>query len=161
VDYYIALFCLFLPPILFIRKKMTVTAKYEPIIASAEQIYALVSNCNHFGAFIPEQVKGWEATEEGCRFTIEGIATLEIGIVEKIPCSKVKFQVSNDKNIPMGLEITIENQGNGRKIELSMMADVPIFLQPMVKKPMQNLLDVMATRIGTMDYKLITNHNGL
>jgi hypothetical protein len=131
---------------------MTVTAKYESIAATAEQIYVLVSNCNRFGAFIPEQVKGWESTEDSCRFTIEGIATMDIRIVEKIACSKVRFQVSNDKHIPMELEITIENQKDTRKIEISMMADIPIFLQPMVKKPMQNLVDVMATRIGTMNY---------
>jgi carbon monoxide dehydrogenase subunit G len=134
---------------------MTVTAKYEPIAATAEQIYALVSNCNHFGAFIPEQVKGWESTEDSCRFTIEGMATMDIRIVEKIACSKVKFQVSNDKHIPMELEIDVENQGDTRKIEISMMADVPIFLQPMVKKPMQNLVDMMATRIGTMNYEIM------
>ena len=131
---------------------MTVTAKHEPIAATAEQIYAMVSNCNRFGGFIPEQVKGWKSTEDSCQFTVEGIATMEVGIVEKIPFSKVKFQVSNDKNIPMELEIVIENQVDTRKIEISMRADVPIFLQPIVKKPMQNLVDVMAARIGTMNY---------
>ena len=131
---------------------MTVTAKQEAIIATAEQIYAIVSNCNRFGAFIPEQIKGWKSTEDNCQFTVEGIATMEVSIVEKIPFYKVKFQVSNDKNIPMELEIIIENQSDTREIEIFMRADVPIFLQPLVKKPMQNLVDVMAARIGTMDY---------
>ncbi|MDR1113316.1 MAG: hypothetical protein LBL18_06130 [Bacteroidales bacterium] len=135
---------------------MTITAKHEQIAATAKQIYTLASNCNNFGVFISEQIKGWESTENSCKFTMEGFNTMEITIIEKTPYSAVKFQVCNDKHIPMSLEMGIDEQGDDkRQITVSIKADVPIFLQPIIKKTMQNVVDMIALRIGTMNYELI------
>jgi hypothetical protein len=135
---------------------MIITAKHKQIAAPAKQIYTLTSDCNRFETFIPEQIKGWESTENSCKFTIEGIGTMEILIAEKTPYSTVKFQISNDKHIPMSLEIGIDEQDNDkRQVTVSVKADIPIFLQPMIKKPMQNMVDMIALRIGTMNYELI------
>ncbi|MFN8166643.1 MAG: hypothetical protein U0X76_10890 [Bacteroidia bacterium] len=50
---------------------------------SAEEVYKFLSNFNNFGKLMPEQVTNWESTEDECSFTISGMASLGMKIIEK------------------------------------------------------------------------------
>ena len=51
---------------------------------TSEEIYTFLSNFNNFQKLMPEQVTNWQSTEEDCSFTIAGMASLGMKIVEKI-----------------------------------------------------------------------------
>lgn len=126
---------------------MKLTSKKTQIDTSNERIFQLVSNCSNFGKYLPPDVTNFEATDDYFKFEMKNIAQFTIEITEKQPFHKVVFQAANDKNIPIGLDINImEEQGsNFAQIELD--ADVPFFLQGMVKSPLQKFIEILIEKI--------------
>ena len=128
---------------------MQVNGKTIHVQAKDQDIFAKLCNLCYFEKFLPEQVKDWEAGEDYCQFSIPGITTIKLSIAEKKEFSKILYAASNDKNIPMSISIYMDSKDDGTDIHADIDADVPIFLSAMVKKPLQNLVDMIADRVKT------------
>ena len=126
---------------------MKVCGKIVNVQAKDRDIYAKLCNLSYFEKFLPEQIKDWEAGEDYCQFSIPGITTIKLSIAEKHEFSKVSYAASNDKNIPVCIDVYMEGKDNGTDIHADIDAEVPIFLCAMVKKPLQNLVDMIADRV--------------
>src|SRR4051812_5483999 len=57
---------------------------------SAKEVFDFLSDFNNFRKLMPEQVVDWKSTADECTFTIKGMATLGMKIVEKIPDSFIR-----------------------------------------------------------------------
>ena len=127
---------------------MTINSKSDIIQAPDAKIYAMVTDCRKFGEFLPPQVQDWKAEEDYCEFSVAGMVTARIEITEKVEFSHVTYTIKNDKNLPVSFRIDINGQGTGSsEVGIGIEADVPFFLQGMVKEPLQKVADVMATKI--------------
>lgn len=126
---------------------MKLTAAKTQIQTSNEKIFNLVSNCSHFGKYLPPDVTNFESTADYCKFEMKSIAQFKIEITEKVPFSLVVFKVGNDKNIPIELKINIEDQQGSSFAEIELEADIPFFLQGMVKSPLQKFIDILLEKI--------------
>lgn len=126
---------------------MKVCGKTIHVRANDRDIYDKLCNLSYFEKFLPEQVKEWEAGEDYCQFVIPGIATMRLTITEKTEYSKVIYTADNDKNIPVSIAIFIEGNDDGTDLHADIDAEIPIFLSAMVKKPLQNLVDMIADRV--------------
>ena len=126
---------------------MKINSEQVDVTATDQKIFSLVSNCSHFGKFLPEQVNDWEATDEYCKFSFQGLVTLTLRIVEKTEFSKVVFQAENSHNIPVFFIIYIEGNGDESKVKVEANMDIPIYLSGMVKKPLQTFVDMTAEKI--------------
>src|SRR5882724_4790864 len=60
------------------------------ITKSAKEVFDFLSDFNNFQKLMPEQVVDWKSTTDECTFTIKGMATLGMKIVEKTPNSLIK-----------------------------------------------------------------------
>ena len=125
---------------------MKVSGKTIHVRANNRDIYDKLCNLSYFEKFLPEQVKDWEAGEDYCQFAIPGVATMRLTIAEKSE-SKIIYTASNDKNIPVSIAIFMDGQDDGTDLHADIDAEVPIFLSAMVKKPLQNLVDMIADRV--------------
>lgn len=126
---------------------MQVNGKTINVKAKDRDIFNKLCNLSYFEKFLPEQVKDWEAGEDYCQFSIPGITTIKLSIAEKIEYSKISYAASNDKNIPVSIVIYLEGKEDGTDIHADIDAEIPIFLSAMVKKPLQNLVDMIADRV--------------
>jgi len=126
---------------------MKLTGTRTQIHTSNEKIFNLVSNCSHFGKYLPPDVTSFESTVDYCTFEMKSIAQFKIEITEKVPFSIVVFKVGNDKNIPIELKITIEEDQTSSFAEIFLEADIPFFLQGMVKSPLQKFIDILLEKI--------------
>lgn len=125
---------------------MKVSGKTIHVQANNHDIYDKLCNLSSFEKFLPDQVKDWEAGEDYCQFAIPGVATMRLTIAEKSE-SKIVYTASNDKNIPVSIAIFMEGKDDGTDLHADIDAEIPIFLNALVHKPMQNLVDVIADRI--------------
>jgi len=125
---------------------MKVSGKTIHVQANKRDIYDKLCNLNYFEKFLPDQVKDWEAGEDYCQFAIPGVATMRMTIAEKSE-SKIIYTASNDKNIPVSIAIFMDDKDNGTDLHADIDAEIPIFLNALVHKPMQNLVDVIADRV--------------
>lgn len=127
---------------------MTINSKIDTIQAKDAKIYAMVTDCRRFGEFLPPQVQDWKAEEDYCEFSVAGMVTARIEITEKVEFSRVTYTIKNDKNLPVSFRIDInEKDTESSEVGIEIKADVPFFLQGMVKDPLQKVADVMATKI--------------
>ena len=126
---------------------MKVNGKTINVKAKDQEIFAKLCNFNNFAKFLPEQIKDWQSTEDYCQFSIPGITTLKLSIAEKNEFSKIAYAASNDKNIPVSIVIYLDGKDDGTDIHADIDAEIPVFLSAMVKKPLQNLVDMIADRV--------------
>lgn len=128
---------------------MKVTGKTTTLDVSNRDVFTRFCNCNNFGKFLPDQIKDWQSTEDYCQFSIPGIASLKVNIAEKVEFSKIVFAANNDKNIPINISLNMNGNDLQTDIFAEIEADIPIFLKPMVEKPLQNLVDMIADKLKT------------
>ena len=126
---------------------MKVNGQTIHIQSNDKEIFDKLCNFNNFAKFLPEQIKDWQSTTDYCQFSVPGIATLKLSISEKQEYSKIAYAASNDKNIPVGITIYLESKDGGTDLHADIDAELPIFLNAMVKKPLQNLVDMIADRV--------------
>jgi hypothetical protein len=126
---------------------MKVSSRKVLIQASDQKIYFLLNNFNNFGRVLPEQIQHWESTAEWCKFTIQGLLTMTLSILEKHEFSKIIYQADNDKNIHVTIVIDIIGENEKSDILIEANVDVPVFLSAMLNKPLQNFVDLMAEKI--------------
>lgn len=115
---------------------------------SKEALFNFLSNFNNFQKLMPEQVTNWKSTEDECSFTISGMASIGMKIVEKIPHSEIKI-TSNGK-VPFNFNLSVlindagENKSNG---QLVFTADLNPMIRMMVEKPLGNFFNLLAKRM--------------
>jgi len=126
---------------------MDVISQKQSVNAQKEKIFSVLTDCKNFSKFLPADVKDVEVTEESCKFTIPGITALTLSLIEKNEFSKVVYQATNDKDIPVNLLFHISDENNVNNIAVEINVDVPAFLASMVKKPLQNVVDMIAARL--------------
>ena len=126
---------------------MELHGESKKINSSADKIYHLVSNCANFGKYLPPDVTGFESTTEYCKFSMKNVAEFKIEITEKQPFSLVSYRADNDKKIPIHLSIHIDNKETYSLLQIKLNADIPFFLQGMVKTPLQKFVDILEDKI--------------
>ena len=133
---------------------MKINSKSGEIQAQDAKIYAMVTDLRRFGEFLPPQVQDWKAEEDFCEFSVAGMVKARIEIAEKNEFSKVVYEIKNDKNLPVKFRIDISGNGAAAsQVEVGIEADVPFFLQGMVKEPLQKVADTIALKIKELAEK--------
>lgn len=118
------------------------------INAKAEDLFSKVSNFSSFGNLLPDKVQNWKATENSCSFEIPGMASLAMHIEEKTPPSYLR--IVSDAPSPFPFEINFNFTPEGENISnscISMNVEVNMMLQMMVKKPLQNFVNILNTQL--------------
>ena len=133
---------------------MTINSKSDLIQAQDAKIYAMVTDLRKFGEFLPPQVQDWKAEEDYCEFSVAGMVTARVEIAEKVEFSKVVYDIKNDKNLPVKFQIDITEKGvEHSEVGIGIEADVPFFLQGMVKDPLQKVADTIVLKIKELAEK--------
>ncbi|MCL2290878.1 MAG: hypothetical protein FWC34_09300 [Bacteroidetes bacterium] len=127
---------------------MKITSPLTRVNLPAAKLFELASNCQNLARYMPEQVKDFSATEESCTFTIENIAKVTLKILEKIPFTYIRYTAENDRNIPLFLELKLNSVSeNETDVEAEIDIDVPIFLKPMLQKPLKRFVEALSEKI--------------
>lgn len=115
---------------------------------SAENIFNILSDFTNYEKLMPSQVTNWQATKDECSFTISGMATIGMKIVERTPHTNIR--ITSHGKVPFSFTLnanlteTGPNTCNG---QLIMDADMNIMLKMMAEKPLGNFLNMLAERM--------------
>jgi len=96
------------------------------------------------------QISNWNADENGCSFTIENMVTCHFQMTEQVPYSKICYHIDTDKGLSADAIFHIDGNESGSTIQLEAEADVPIFLQPMIKGPVEQAINMALVKIKEM-----------
>jgi carbon monoxide dehydrogenase subunit G len=115
---------------------------------SPEEVFNFLSNFNNFEKLMPEQVTNWKSTEDECSFTISGMASLGMKILEKKPHNFILVGKHGSAPFDFTLECTMsEKNPSEAEVQLAFNADLNPMLKMMAVKPLTNFLNILVTRL--------------
>ena len=115
---------------------------------SQAEVFNFLSDYNNFGKLMPEQVTNWNSTQDECSFTIQGMASLQMKIIERRASDLISMESYGKTPIKFTLYVTLEAISETSCTALvSIDADINPMLKMMLDKPLSNLVEKLATKI--------------
>ncbi|UCH15322.1 MAG: polyketide cyclase [Bacteroidales bacterium] len=135
-----------------------IESKIGEIKSSDETVYNFLSRFDNFQKFIPEdKIQNWEASEDRCHFTIEGIGETGMKIIEKEPFKLVKITGEDSSKIDFNFWIQLKQVAeNDTRIKLTIKANINPLFQGVVKKPLQNFVDTLVEHLEKLDFSSVS-----
>ena len=97
---------------------------------------------------MPEQVTNWHSTEEECSFTISGMASIGMKIVEKTPNTLLKIVSQGKTPFSFTLNIHIAETSSDKCTgHLICEADLNPMMAMMAEKPLRKFFNVLAEKM--------------
>lgn len=113
-----------------------------------EEIFSFLSNFNNFEKLMPEQVTNWNSTEDTCSFTVKGMADIGMRIKE---ANKFSFiHIVSEGKVPFDFDMMCHiepAENNQSQVQLELKANMNPMLAMMAKRPLQNLIDIMVSKL--------------
>jgi hypothetical protein len=115
---------------------------------SAENVFNYLSNFNNFEKLMPPQVTNWKSDAEECSFTINGMATIGMKIIEKqVP---TKITISSHGKVPFEFKLFVlitPTDATHCKGQLKFESDLNPMIKMMVEKPLGNFFNMLAQKM--------------
>jgi hypothetical protein len=118
------------------------------IANSAQNIFNYLTDFNNFQKLMPPQVTNWQSTTEECSFTINGMATIGMKIIEKTPNSQIT--ISSHGKVPFEFKLFIlitEKDAANCVGQINFESDLNPMLKMMVEKPLGNFFNLLAQKM--------------
>lgn len=125
-----------------------ITSHKKQIAASAETIYAFLSDFNNLQELMPSKVVNWSSTPTTCAFTIDGMAHLNMAFGKNVENEKIEM-ISEGKN-PFTYDLStniFKIDETTSEVYIIFNADMNAMLAMMAKKPLQNFVDILVDRL--------------
>ena len=131
---------------------MTKIESSERIInQSVDKVYNFLSNFNNFEGLMPEKVSDWTSTEDSCYFSIMGIASLGMRIVEKKPTNLIKMV--DDGKVPFKFDfvVRISESEKNSIVKLTFDAELNAMLKMVAVGPLKDFLEKLLDHLEKQD----------
>ncbi len=127
--------------------KVSFKSPLKLVPAAADEVYNFISDLRNFEPLMPDQVEEWSAERDRCEFTISGLSTFTMEIVER---NKDKVILSSGDITPVDFELkcNILESKETTQVEIELEAELSPMIKMMASRPLQNLVDIMAEKLG-------------
>ncbi|MCK4921957.1 MAG: SRPBCC family protein [Bacteroidales bacterium] len=131
-----------------------IESKIGNIVNTDSKIYEFLSNFNNFEQLIPaEKVKNWTSDGESCSFTVDGIGSAGLRIIEKEEFKLIKISSEGKSPISFLMWIQLKQvKENDTKVKITVDPQVNIALMGMVKKPLKEFADMLIDRLEQISF---------
>ncbi len=133
---------------------MKIESKIGKIPNSSETIFTFISNFNNFENFVPtDKVSDFESTGESCSFSVPGMGTAGLKIIEKEPNKLIK--ISNDEKTSINFYLWIqlkEVAEQDTRIKITMKPDVNPMMLAMIKNPLKKFVDSLVEKMESFPF---------
>jgi carbon monoxide dehydrogenase subunit G len=127
---------------------MEFTSEWRTIETQAEKVFTFLSDLRNLGKLMPEQVINWESDTDTCSFTIKGMTDLKLRVHERRAFSLISLKPEGKSPFTFTLDSEIrENNTTGSEVKIMLNADLNPMLAMMAKRPLQNLVNIMADKL--------------
>lgn len=127
---------------------MEFTSNWKVINAPADKVFAFLSDLQNLGQLMPEQVINWKAEADSCSFTIQGMTDLHLKIQERTPNQLISLIPDGKAPFSFSLSSHIRENAEVTEVNILLDADLNPMLAMMAKRPLQNLVNIMADKLA-------------
>ena len=129
---------------------MIIQSQYVDNSKSEQEFFAIVSDMRNIPALLPEQAINVKADEDNLAFTVQGMGSIALRVSQRITYSLVQLVPVGKVPFPFVLNIKIAGLGNNCRVMFEIDAELNPLMAMMAKRPLQNLVDMMAERTVTL-----------
>ena len=117
---------------------------------SVDKVYNFLSNFNNFEGLMPEKVSNWTSTEDSCYFSIMGIASLGMRIVEIQPNL---IKMVDDGKVPFKFDfmVSITESDKNSIVKLTFDAQLNPMLKMVAVGPLKDFLEKLLDHLEKQD----------
>ncbi len=129
---------------------MTTFRSAEKIVnARPSEVYEFISDINNFNNLVPhEKVRDFEADEDSCRFSIDGIGRVGVRIAEKHPVNNIIYE-SEGSPFRFNLRVDLDETAEGNTLmKLVLNAELNMMMKMFAKKPLAEGVEIAASRLS-------------
>ena len=129
---------------------MLIQSQYVDNSKSEQEFFAVVSDMRNIPALLPEQAINVQADEDNLSFTVQGMGSIALRVSQRITYSLVQLVPVGKVPFPFCLNIKISGLGNNCRVMFEIDAELNPLMAMMAKRPLQNLVDMMAEKTVTL-----------
>ena len=129
---------------------MLIQSQYVDNSKSEQEFFAIVSDMRNIPALLPEQAINVNADEDNLSFTVQGMGSIALRVSQRITYSLVQLVPVGKVPFPFVLSIKIAGLGNNCRVMFEIDAELNPLMAMMAKRPLQNLVDMMAEKTVTL-----------
>ena len=127
---------------------MIIEGKPATIKRDIVSVYNFLTDFNNYQALMPDQITNWQSDVDSCSFTIQGMASVKLAFSEKIPHTIIKLVPEGKVPFSFGLAINLSEQAGITIAKVDVDAKLNPMMAMMAKRPLENLVNVMAGNIN-------------
>ena len=129
---------------------MLIQSQYVDNSKSEQEIFAIVSDMRNIPALLPEQAINVQANEDNLSFTVQGMGSIALRVSQRITYSLIQLVPVGKVPFPFVLSIKIAGLGNNCRVMYEVDAELNPLMAMMAKRPLQNLVNMMAEKTVTL-----------
>lgn len=129
---------------------MIIQSQYVDNSKSEQDFFAVVSDMRNIPALLPEQAINVSANEDNLSFTVQGMGSIALRVSQRITYSLVQLVPVGKVPFPFILNIKIAGLGNNCRVMYEIDAEMNPLMAMMAKRPLQNLVNMMAEKTVTL-----------
>ena len=118
--------------------------------APATEVFSFLSDMKNIEKLLPVgKYSEWQAQQDSCSFKIQNAYTIGLRIKESRPSEEITYESAQGSPFAFTLKVQLKESGNQTTGQLICDAQINPFLEMLVKGPLKNLFDYMASQLGT------------
>ena len=129
---------------------MLIQSQYIDNSKSEQEFFTIVSDMRNIPALLPEQAINVQADADNLSFTVQGMGSITLRVSQRITYSLVQLVPVGKVPFPFVLSIKIAGLGNNCRVMFEIDAELNPLMAMMAKRPLQNLVDLMAEKTVTL-----------
>lgn len=129
---------------------MLIQSQYVDNSNSEQEFFSIVSDMRNIPALLPEQAINVQANEDNLSFTVQGMGSIALRVIQRVTYSLVQLAPVGKTPFPFVLSIKIAGLGNNCRVMYEIDAELNPLMAMMAKRPLQNLVDMMAEKTVTL-----------
>ena len=117
---------------------------------SVEELFSFIGNMNNMPPILPEQVVDITANNDNLEFTIQGMGKVALQVKEREPNKFIQLIPKGKVPFQFVLNIHIKNNEPNSECCFEIDADLNPLMQMMASRPLQNLVNMMASKVENL-----------
>lgn len=127
---------------------MIIEGKPATINQNTEKVFTFLTDFNNFKPLMPDQITNWKSDKESCSFTIQGMADISLTFGKRTPNSFVSLVPVGKVPFSFILNLNLTESNSDTVVKVDVDAQLNPMLAMMAKRPLENLVNVMAGNIN-------------
>ena len=129
---------------------MLIQSQYVDNSKSEQEFFGIVSDMRNIPALLPKQAINVKADNDNLSFTVQGMGSITLRVSQRITYSLVQLVPVGKVPFTFTLNIKIAGLGNNCRVMYEIDAELNPLMAMMAKRPLQNLVDLMAEKTVTL-----------